>query len=243
MCAMNPRLLVPRASGFDPRRIAGLSAWYDATVASSVTLTGGFVSQWSDLSGGGFHLTQGTEASRPGTATIGGKTAIDFDGSNDFLFTTTTLPDFGTVFDVHILDAASVAYGIYHLNSTVGGSGKRMGLLYSSTNEYRSQSVLGATSQGVSGGTRTADARITSFTFTGSATAGRLDGAALSGTTLGGNGTDPGIYLGSRSISGSLSLPLNGKIGEFIVYNRVLSAAEITRIERYLAAKWGVTLA
>jgi hypothetical protein len=240
---MNPRLLRPLATGFSPKSIAGLAAWYDATVASSITLTSDFVSQWNDLSGGGFHLTQATEASRPGTATIGGKTAIDFDGSNDFLFTTTTLPDFGTVFDVHILDAASVAYGIYHLNSTVGGFSKRMGLIYSSVNEYRSQAVLSTTNIGVSGGTRTADARITSVTFTGSATAGRLDGATLSGTTTGTSGNDPGVYVGIRSLSGSLALPLNGKIGELIVYNRVLSAAEISRIERYLASKWGVTLA
>ena len=51
---MSPRLLRPRAaSGFTPKAISGLSAWYDASVASSVTITSGFVSQWNDLSGGG----------------------------------------------------------------------------------------------------------------------------------------------------------------------------------------------
>jgi hypothetical protein len=32
-------------------------------------------------------------------------------------------------------------------------------------------------------------------------------------------------------------------MGEVLVYNRALSAAEYARVERYLAAKWGVTLA
>jgi hypothetical protein len=244
MCAMSPRLLRPVASGFSPKSIAGLAAWYDATVASSVTLTNGFVSQWSDLSGGGFHLSQATEADRPGTATIGGKTAIDFDGSNDFLFTSSTLPNFGTVFDVHLLDNGTAAHTLYTLNASVGGTAKRMGLLYvGSVNEYRSQSVFGATVQGVSGGIRTANARVTAFTFNESATVGRVDGAALAGTTATTTSSDTGLYLGIRSIGGALSLPLNGKIGEFIVYNRVLTLAEIQKVEKYLAAKFGVTLA
>ena len=38
--AMSPRLLRPRASGFNPRSIPGLAVWLDASKASSVTLDG-----------------------------------------------------------------------------------------------------------------------------------------------------------------------------------------------------------
>jgi hypothetical protein len=35
----------------------------------------------------------------------------------------------------------------------------------------------------------------------------------------------------------------NADLGEFLVWNRVLSAAERQRVERYLARKWGITVA
>jgi hypothetical protein len=79
------------------------------------------------------------------------------------------------------------------------------------------------------------------YTFDGQSSASlRLSGTALAGTTSTTTSADAGFVVGIRRISGALSLPLDGKIGEVIVYNRVLSAAEIGRVERYLAAKWGV---
>ena len=85
--AMNPRLLRPLASGFNPKSIAGLTAWWDAFDAATITAVSGGVSVWTDKSGLGRTLYQGTAANRPatGTRTIGGKNALDFDGSNDCL--------------------------------------------------------------------------------------------------------------------------------------------------------------
>jgi hypothetical protein len=240
---MNSRLLRPLATGFDPRRIAGLSAWWDATVASSVTLTGGFVSQWSDLSGGGLHLTQATEASRPGTATIGGKTAIDFDGSNDFLANSgvPTGWTFGTVCLAFSQDTTAASQALASAN--VPSSNLRMGLLWSNNGEFRTQSVnAAAATTSVGGGSAATNTpRLLAYTFDGQSSASlRLSGTALAGTTSTTTSADAGFVVGIRRISGALSLPLDGKIGEVIVYNRVLSAAEIGRVERYLAAKWGV---
>jgi len=84
---MSPRLLRPRASGFNPRSISGLTAWWDASDASTITAVSGGVSVWLDKSGLGRTLYQGVAANRPatGTRTIGGKNALDFDGSNDAL--------------------------------------------------------------------------------------------------------------------------------------------------------------
>ena len=50
-------------STFDPRRIPGLQAWYDAADSSSVTLDAGRVSQWSDKSGNARHATNTTSGS------------------------------------------------------------------------------------------------------------------------------------------------------------------------------------
>jgi heme/copper-type cytochrome/quinol oxidase subunit 3 len=49
--------------------------------------------------------------------------------------------------------------------------------------------------------------------------------------------------IGSRSASAGGQTPLDGWIGEVIAYNRDLTTAERQRLERYLAARWGITLA
>jgi hypothetical protein len=73
---MNPRLLRPLASGLtDPRKIAGLEAWYDASDLSTLwqnsngttaaTALDDPVGRWSDKSGNARHVTQTTNACRP----------------------------------------------------------------------------------------------------------------------------------------------------------------------------------
>jgi hypothetical protein len=65
MSPISPRLLRPRATGFNPKSISGLAAWYDASVASSITLNGSTVSQWSDLSGNSRHQVQASASLQP----------------------------------------------------------------------------------------------------------------------------------------------------------------------------------
>lgn len=87
MSPMSPRLLSPRASGaFTPRSISGLLAWYDAADASTLTIATG-VSAWADKSGNNHTLRQPIGNNQPasGTRTIGGRNALDFDGTNDVL--------------------------------------------------------------------------------------------------------------------------------------------------------------
>ena len=80
---MNPRLLRPTPTGFDPRRIAGVYAWYDASAASSITLNGTTVSEWRDLSGGGRTLSQANASLQPTYTTAGqnGKNCLTFTGA------------------------------------------------------------------------------------------------------------------------------------------------------------------
>lgn len=83
--AMNPRLLRPRASGFNPKTVAGLEGWWDAADASSVTLDSGRVSTWADKSGKGRNSGNGTSGStQPDyiTAARNGKNAIRFAGAS-----------------------------------------------------------------------------------------------------------------------------------------------------------------
>lgn len=83
--AMSPRLLRPRATGFNPQSISGLAAWYDANDATTITTATG-VSQWRDKSGNTRTLVQSVGLDQPTrTATINGKSALVFDGVNHYM--------------------------------------------------------------------------------------------------------------------------------------------------------------
>lgn len=64
-------------STFDPRRIPGLAAWYDAADSASVTLDSGRVSQWSDKSGNARHATNTTSGSTQPSYTTAGRNGLN----------------------------------------------------------------------------------------------------------------------------------------------------------------------
>jgi len=71
-----------------PTNVSQLVAWFDADDASTFTLSGTAVSEWRDKSGNGFAVSQGTANNQPArTGTVRGRACIDFDGTNDTLFT------------------------------------------------------------------------------------------------------------------------------------------------------------
>ena len=98
---LSPKIAYFRPTGFDPRSISGLAAWYDASSAEtlftatsggSAVAGGGAVARWEDRSGNGFHLGQATANNRPLriTSAINGRDVLRFDGSNDFIERATT---------------------------------------------------------------------------------------------------------------------------------------------------------
>lgn len=60
------------------------TAWWDASNSASITESGGAVSQWDDLSGNGYHLTQATAAYQPITnsSTLNGLNVLEFVNKN-----------------------------------------------------------------------------------------------------------------------------------------------------------------
>lgn len=96
MSPMSPRLLRPRASGaFNPRSIANLQLWLDASDVSgmrqlsdgttAVTADADPVGYWADKSGNGYHATQSTTNNRPSyrTGVRNGRSTLRWDGNND----------------------------------------------------------------------------------------------------------------------------------------------------------------
>jgi hypothetical protein len=87
--SMNPRLLRPTASGFNPKSIAGLEAWYDA--GKGITIQTG-VQKWADQSGKGRDLIQDITNNQPAynSVTLNGKPTVTFDGLAHRMVTTAT---------------------------------------------------------------------------------------------------------------------------------------------------------
>jgi hypothetical protein len=272
--AMNPRLLRPRAT-FDPRRIANLLAWYDASDSSSLfsddaatagVSADGQVAVWRDKSANAHHLTQSTGANRPlyRTSGIGGRPALDFNGSSSSIATRDGSNNLTFPIDL----AASKAFSFVCVSIASSGntllpfSFKRTNVgdfqsglvVYTTTASNEVEHILGngASSFRTEKYTATVtNAHIlsASFSTTGSFLARfnsvtqttTVSGQALT-TWLGSGSGNHNLCVGARGFSANNNLGqfMNGKIAELAMYTRALSLPELQQLERYVSGKYGI---
>lgn len=252
---MNNRLLRPRASGFGPRTIANLGLWLDASDTSSLTLNANAVSEWRDKSGNGRHFSQATAANQPlTTRTQNSLRVLDFDGTRRLdgnAASLTIARNVGalTMFVVGQLDTVNADSQFFFVSRN-GATAARAAVAY-----------LFGTNSLVAGGRRLDSDSFASASFTQNTNANILTGVldyANSDAFIFQNGTQQatntsfqtsgntsntdsdGVSIG-QNIAGAQSL--DGWIGEIIVYQRAIVAAERRRVERYLGAKWGIAVA
>lgn len=228
----------PVSSDISPLGISGLVLWLDAADASTITESGGAVSQWDDKSGNGYHVTQGTASLQPttGVSTLNGKNIINFagdrlasgsgapTGSFTIITVTTNLSGLGTIISWGD-NTTNERRSHFHWN---GGSGtERLWFSgYGSASNYDTTVVASSDifSSVVSGQTLT--------TF--------VNGVSKGGKTLSLSAfSNSGLYIGSNP---DLTETLNGSIAEALVYNTALSTVDRESLESYLANKWGITL-
>lgn len=238
--AMNPKLLRPRASGFNPKSITGLQLWLDAADSSTIT-TGTGVSEWRDKSATGSKWAQTTGNNQPatGTQTLNGKNVIVFDGSNDSLSAVTPLStSMPLSFFIVQRIVAKTSFGMTYTTSTTSDawnirqSGSTGGLNIVANNSI----VINLSPED-----RTGISDLLSWVVPSSGNSVlRRNGTQL---TLDGPTLKPVLtgthYLGRRSDG----FYFNGWIAEVIAYSTELSASQRSSVEKYLAKKWGVTLA
>jgi hypothetical protein len=248
--SMSPRLLRPRASGFDPRSIAGIVHWWDANDAASVSITGApaGVQTWTSKAGAKTVASQTTPENRPTTTTVNGKTALLFDGSNDILnFTGAARTD-----ETWMVAAAQTAdqdssraiisdgvngYGIIISKGAQKLVDCAWGGFTQGTNRLIvSYSLNAATLYGPAVATVVRSAGAGGFVF--------IDGTQRTGTTgFTSFSTSPSVTIQRIGASSSSSQLLQGWIGEVLCWNRALTAVERLSAERYLGKKWGITVA
>jgi hypothetical protein len=237
--AMSPRLLRPRASGFNPRSIPGLAVWLDASKASSVTLDGnGKVSTWTDLTGNGRNATQTTANNRATytTAGFGGKNCLTFDGSNAASRMTlgdlsAAFPTYGEVIIAYqaVSDTAYSLYTTKALQDALLFSGGHFIGTFVSTRFSPSPNTPNVPTNG---------SAVVSMRSTGSTFVLRRNGTQDFSHT--GSTFEAGtVHTLANRAEGEAGLAFNGKIGEVLLFNADMGATARSAVERYLKQKWG----
>lgn len=240
--AMSPRLLRPLASGFNPRSIANLELWLDASDASTITVSTG-VSVWADKSGNGRNATQATGGKQPAyTNTLNGKNIVTFQGTDDTLQIAANAA-FNSASQTLIVIARQAAAAdeiIWHKSSSVSANGlsiryrtDRLFVIYSENTAAVLQplhTVFDPTA-----------ANVFSMTMEPSAQGIHINGVVRGTNTVSATYNDnTTVWLGSRRDAGTF---LNGDIAEVLFFSRALSPSERSRIEKALGRKWGITVA
>lgn len=208
-----------------------LTAWFDASVTTSVTTATGGVSQWDDLSGNGNHATQGTSGNRPDSVT----NAIDFVAANgDKLATTMSASSLSRCAALVIKPDVTSGYSSVVGSTTVGTGCWLFGFFNGKLNVQSGYIAdLGNMANSTIG---TSSRSVVLCNTTDTTWRLSLNGTAESGThsrTL-----TSGRSLGFGIANGS-SNPYDGTMCEAIIAPS-LSTADQQRLEGYLAHKWGL---
>jgi len=227
-------LVGAKPPSFSPSDLANLFLWLDADAITGLNDNDAVVT-WEDQSVNGRDFTQGTAGFRPTyqTGELNGLPVVRFDGTDNFL--------------------ASAALTIAQ-PMTVYSVVKRTG----NTGAFNVVMTTGSTTYTWPGFTNSAN---TWYFYTGAAFQTQTaadnvwhyltlvvpDGGANS--TMRTDGTPATVQMDNQDLSNDPfvmgatnvpSLPLAGDIAEHIIYNDEHDATEISQVEDYLTAKWGL---
>jgi hypothetical protein len=221
-----PGQVDPQFSGFTPVSIEGCQIWLDANQITGLSDSDA-VTTWEDKSGNGNDFTQGVTLEQPSYQTNiqNGLPAVFFDTATaDGMIGTSSVAAPCTVFVVYSYESASSAN-----RRAVQGANNWLIGPYSNTHQYYNGGFIAGPSvtQGVFVYARAEQTSTNGYFWVDGSSQG-----SNSGTTA------PGVFhLGAE---GAFSEPLDGYIGEVIVYNTQLSAANSASVESYLSGKWNI---
>ncbi len=223
---------------FTPTNISNITLWLDASDTSTITHISGAVSQWNDKSGNNNHATQTTTANQPITnsVTIGGKNAIAFDGTSDFMNITAAVSRTNgySVFVVNSPDSVSANPRTY-----IGGPSGAFTFRIDDT-PLQTQ-IVKASVAVILGGNDTPAANTSYISSCRSSIMG--NNIQINGSTVGSDNINP-AYSSDCDIIGTNSSTFgffDGKIGEIIIYAGILTDVEMNQVGNYLSAKWGIS--
>lgn len=244
--------LLMSSSGFNPLTLSP-SLWLDASDSSTITESGGDVSQWDDKSLNGRNVSQGLGGNQPntGVTTIGGLNTITFNGTTDYLhnsspfmydagtctiFCVQNTPAVGTL-DSIICEAKDSSANTAYMPYSTGVALDDYSGVFVRTDGGTLQ-IIGTVNQTLHEG----NDHISLIIDQGNQFDVYADGGSkLSSATFTRTGLTPdnfalGVY--KRSTPANFC---NCNIGEILIFSSVLSSTDINLVGNYLANKWSIS--
>jgi hypothetical protein len=225
-----PLTIYRRSSEFSPTEIAGLVGWWDANDAATITLNGSNVSEWRDKSGNSRHVAMGDGANQPAyvAGSLGGKAGIDWGagGSPRRLSRDSVSMTARDHFIVADFDGGAT-FSNFETLVTSGGT-IPIGGESSGTTVFRGFDVFDRMQLINNASSSTALPVI-------------LNPFILRATRTSVTSSATGLHFGQFATFGNRGWA--GKIYEILIYDSSLSSSAASSVQRYLAAKWGITLA
>lgn len=242
-----------------PLELRGCVGWWDSADLSSMkqgidgsgsVAVGDPVGYWMDKSSSAAHVAASTTAKRPTltASAVNGNAAIVFSSAaatslNRSAYTATNSLSGLT----RIAVCQSTANNVCMMARVItGGSADFLYLNGGIRLAYDTSSATNLTSNTSVSSTGILPLGIYADTFIGSTpsvTAFHYNGTQQTTSTIGTlpsttSAGSPALYIGSNS---DVNFFWTGPIAEYIIFNRALSQNELDRVEKYLAAKWGIS--
>jgi len=240
--AMNRKLLRPRASGFNPKSIAGLAFWIDPSDSATVTLNGSTISQITDKSGNGRTFLNATAVNQPAQTTLNGRNAANVDSAGKWLQSDFTLTHTSqTVFIACQPNASVGSFARLYSQANASTETPTGGYIPLIRNSSTSPLQMVSYTSSFLGPVAFTAETTTVFTARHSGSAFTVRANAVSGAsqvhTLNIQFTRQRYGNGFSGADG-----FRGILGDCLMWTRFLSDAEMSTVEKWLAAKWGATL-
>ena len=213
-----------------------LALWLDAADTSSITHSSNAVSQWNDKSGNGNHASQSTAANQPTltTSALNGKPVIAFDGTNDFIASTSlNITQSYSIFLV--AQTNNNTSGKDYLFDGLGGSQNRSLIAL----DYSGKIQMWAYNSWANSNFNTPSGYfVLSAVFDTSSSSLSLNGTRANGLNIGTSSLTDGITIGANRLANADYL--KGRIAEFLILDETASTGTQSIVEGYLAHKWGL---
>lgn len=217
--------------------------WQDSARTTPAVADADVIGAWDDLSGNGYHVTQGTTANKPTLRTnvLNGFPVIRSDGSDDFL-ANASFPDFGDTYTVIAVAVNSVSadasQALFEVSTGTANAGFVM--FHDTVGRFRGRDASGL--RDVSGADyRDGAGRIHTGRNTGTAVQYRVNGSAVAASTA---YTAPNPNTLSRldifRITGNTVYTHVGDLAALIIFNTSLSDADRDALETLLNTRYGV---
>ena len=216
----------------------GLLAWWDAADDSTVTLSGSNVTQWRDKSGNDLHMApNGTGPTRSNT--LNSKSILTFTASQD-------IRNFDAALNLNAVDNTVIVVSRYTYSSGSnngrvldgGANNWLLGHWSSATQKYYALGWVSSSSNNVNNDN-------TWRIYTGTGDIGndvwqfKVNGTDSTSISSGGSQGPKYLAINSGNSSNQAS---DCDVAELIVFNRVLSSDELTKVHNYLKNKWNISV-